>query len=81
MRKLMSKQLSVLMKDTNKYVGVEELPTILGETGIPMDLDGGAAYEHGGKMWRDYRKQSEALDAILAVSPSFHILILMYPFH
>lgn len=65
-RNVMSKQLSVLREDTTKY-GDQELPTLLGETGIPMNLDEGAAFNQNGAMWRNYSSQVEALDAILAV--------------
>lgn len=53
-RKIISKQIGQLAHDL-------ELPTLLGETGIPFNLDNAKAYKDG-----DYTEHVKALDAILS---------------
>lgn len=63
---LIAKELAALKEDTKHYIG--ELPTLIGETGIPMDLDEGAVFNPESKMHRNFSEQVEALDALLSVS-------------
>lgn len=53
-RKIISSQLGELRSDL-------ELPTLIGETGIPFNLDDGKAYQDG-----DYTEHNKALDAIIS---------------
>jgi hypothetical protein len=53
-RKVMSEQLGHLSKDL-------KIPTLIGETGIPFNLDESIAYKNG-----DYTSHIKALDAILS---------------
>ena len=57
-RKVMRDQLGYLRQDTLDTMG--NYPTMMGEIGIPFDLDKGKAYETG-----DYSNQAKALDASL----------------
>lgn len=63
-RKSLQEQLGVL-KDDCKILG--SYPTIIGEIGIPYDMDGKKAYGYtdGGKYRGDYTSQQKALDASL----------------
>lgn len=62
--KVISDQLGALATDANTDEPEEEqvaLPTLIGETGIPFNLDQGKAYRDG-----DYSNHVAALDAILS---------------
>lgn len=65
-RKVISDQLGGLAGDVDVNGGAGEedshpVPTLVGETGIPFDLDGGKAYKDG-----DYTSHAAAMDAILS---------------
>ncbi|KAF8301461.1 glycoside hydrolase [Clavulina sp. PMI_390] len=64
-RNLISKQLGELKKDTHEYIGARTMPTLIGETGVPMNLDNGASYDSTSPKYRDFSTQAEAMDAIL----------------
>ena len=57
-RKVMRDQLGYLRQDTLDSMG--NYPTMMGEIGVPFDLDKGKAYKTG-----DYTNQGKALDASL----------------
>lgn len=63
-RKVISDQLGELANDVNGGAEDENshpVPTLVGETGIPFNLDGGKAYKDG-----DYTSHVAALDAIVS---------------
>ncbi|KKY37940.1 putative glycoside hydrolase family 5 [Diaporthe ampelina] len=63
-RQVISDQLGELANDVKGGAEGEKshpVPTLIGETGIPFDLDGGKAYRDG-----DYTSQVAALDAIVS---------------
>ena len=61
-RKSIQEQLGVLKSDA-KIIG--DFPTIIGEIGIPFDMDGKRSYgfTDGGKYKGDYSRQQKAMDA------------------
>lgn len=65
-RKLFDDQVKRLTGDAERYLG--DFPTLLGETGIPMDLDGGKAYDEKNLKdgYGDYESHIQALDALLS---------------
>lgn len=73
-RKLFAGQLRSIASDASKFLG--EFPTLLGETGIPMDLDGAACYDPTSSSYRDYSNHVQALDAILSGCVSIFLLFL-----
>ncbi|POS74733.1 hypothetical protein DHEL01_v206867 [Diaporthe helianthi] len=63
-RKVISDQLGELANDVNGGAEDENshpVPTLVGETGIPFNLDGGKAYKDG-----DYTSHVAAMDAIIS---------------
>ncbi len=64
-RKSIQHQLGILKADTQEVLG--EYPTLIGEIGIPYDMDGRKAYgfHEGGGGTGDYSAQQKALDASL----------------
>ncbi|KZV68098.1 glycoside hydrolase family 5 protein [Peniophora sp. CONT] len=61
-RKSLRTQLGILKSDAEIIGGY---PTMIGEIGIPYDMDGRAAYYGDGKRRGDYKNQRRALDASL----------------
>lgn len=66
-RKCMRDQLGVLRQDTFNALG--QFPTMMGEIGIPFDLDKKKAYSDG-----DYTAQTKALDASLNACDGSNVL-------
>jgi hypothetical protein len=68
-RKSIREQLSVFKVDCAERMG--DFPTVIGEIGIPMELDDGYSYggkDGEGKGKGDYREQVKALDASLSAA-------------
>jgi hypothetical protein len=66
-RKSIREQLGVFRADCAERLG--DFPTVIGEIGIPMELDDG--YSYGGRDGNgkgDYREQVKALDASLSAA-------------
>jgi hypothetical protein len=63
-RKCLVEQLGMLKADA-QVLGAGAYPTLIGEIGIPYDMDGKRAYGYtdGGKYKGDYSRQQRALDA------------------
>ncbi|KAK2460701.1 hypothetical protein APHAL10511_007171 [Amanita phalloides] len=72
-RKSLQEQLGVL-KDDAKILG--PYPTVIGEIGIPFDMDGKRSYgwTDGGKYRGDYSRQERALDASLNACDGNNVL-------
>ncbi|KAG8925195.1 hypothetical protein FRC02_009864 [Tulasnella sp. 418] len=68
-------QLGILKSDAHDILG-PSYPTLIGEIGTPMDMDGKKAYgwTDGGKFKGDYSQQQKALDASLNAADGVNAL-------
>ncbi|WVR04027.1 hypothetical protein IAU60_001026 [Kwoniella sp. DSM 27419] len=73
-RKMMQGELAVLKQDTTDVLG--QYPTLIGEIGIPYDMDGKKAYGYvdGGRGEGDYSSQQRALDCSMNACDGSNVL-------